>query len=486
MTRPALMGPMAFIRSAAAALILASTGLLPTARLTPTASADVPPLTTDDNVLRLMVKVNRIHIFDPGDPSYETGEPSYTVTMQRIADGCGGICHGDARQWTFSYTGVNSGDVKDVNAYIPPYRPKNDQYFIQPEPGLDVYPDDGHYILVKVNGSESDPVFDDNLGSFEERLPANQNFGMGVEHQTKSTNANDIVGCGIFGCDNPAGFQVDYEIVKAPLPDLVVSDIRVGNFADNGDDIVCATVNNQGPEPAAAFQHSNGYLVRFYVDGQIPRNGESVRAGPLAPGASDDASACFQTNIAAGTHNFLATVDEDHLIPEMDESNNRRGTTAAIARRGPGGQILPISPIGEGVLEPVTEPAANPTPTPTPSPARADLVPVEILVKGKTPSGENDCDPGKNDVTVQVKNQGGADAGRFAVALLVDDDLDDGGKESVPSLARGQQRQVRFDDVKLGKGRHTLMIQVDADGQIAESDETNNGLPVQVSCKNED
>jgi subtilase family serine protease len=111
---------------------------------------------------------------------------------------------------------------------------------------------------------------------------------------------------------------------------------------------------------------------------------------------------------------------------------------------------------------------------------------MEVMLKGKKPDGQNDCDPGKNDVTVQVNNQGGADAGRFAVALLVDGELNDGGKESVPALASGQQRQVRFDNVNLSKGPHTLLIQVDADGQIAESDEANNGLPVQVSCKNED
>ena len=58
-------------------------------------------------------------------------------------------------------------------------------------------------------------------------------------------------------------------------------------------------------------------------------------------------------------------------------------------------------------------------------------------MKGKDPNGQNDCDPGKNDVTVVVKNQGRGAAAAFAVRLAVDNQQNDADERTVDSLDAG-------------------------------------------------
>ena len=71
-------------------------------------------------------------------------------------------------------------------------------------------------------------------------------------------------------------------------------------------------------------------------------------------------------------------------------------------------------------------------------------------MKGKNPSGQNDCDPGQNDVTVVLKNQGNGQADNLNVQLAVD------GKNAldkpVASLSAGQELSVIFDGVALNSG----------------------------------
>lgn len=470
------------VRAIIGLLVIASMVVLPASPAAPSASA-----ADEDPPARLMLKVNRVHIYDRGDPTYEEGEPYYSFKIQRTAPGCGGVCHGPYFEQRVAFSGVSGGDVKEVNLFAPPYRPQNPQFFQPPVEGLDLYP--GMSVLIEVKGKDSDPFSDDNLGSFRETFDESQNWGIGPEHQSYSDNVGDVIGCGLFGCPDSPGFRVDYEIVPAPLPDMVIGDIRVGNFADNGDDIVCVTAANVGPEPAGASSPTAGsYTLRFYVDGAVPRNGETREVGPLPPGGAHEW--CFQTTIAAGQHVFSATVDEAREISEMNELNNSKGIVDTIARRGPGGRPLPIAPIGEGpgLIDTGPEPTPTPTATPTrtPLPAQADLLPLNPRVEGKEPSGENDCDPGRNDVTVRVNNQGTANAGQFTVVLLVDGDQEDGGQETVQSLGSAQQRDVQFDDVRLRKGTHQLTVKVDSENRIGESNEDNNQLDFSVSCSEED
>jgi hypothetical protein len=218
------------------------------------------------------------------------------------------------------------------------------------------------------------------------------------------------------------------------------------------------------------------------VDGVIPRNGEIVEAIHL-PNATFPGTGvrerCFQTTIAAGQHNFVASVDEDQALAELNESNNSKALVATILRAQVGGAA---GPLGSAVLEGgVLDPGASTNPTP----AQADLVPSLLKVEGKEPDGREDCDSGRNDISVVVKNQGTGDAGAFTVALLVDDDDDDGGKQQVQTLLKGGETTVRFNNIRLQKGRNDLKIRVDSEQKIAESSETNNELSREARCKDD-
>jgi subtilase family serine protease len=244
----------------------------------------------------------------------------------------------------------------------------------------------------------------------------------------------------------------------------------VGNFADNGEDIVCVMVENYGQEPVGPYQ------VNFYVDGVIPRNGHIEESGVLEDIGLRER--CFRTTIAAGQHQFVAVVDELHAVPEMNELNNRRGLTATIQREGATRPPMVAEPLSGGALDP----GDSSPPMGISTPKLVDLIPTAILVKGKDAQNAGDCHPGRNDVTILVKNQGTLDATQFNVELLI---AGEDGSEmlSVSSLSQGAGRDVTFADVKLTKGTHTLTARVDADNNLVESLEVNNKLDAAVSCQ---
>jgi subtilase family serine protease len=96
------------------------------------------------------------------------------------------------------------------------------------------------------------------------------------------------------------------------------------------------------------------------------------------------------------------------------------------------------------------------------------------------PDGKNDCKDGKNDVTVVLKNAGTARAAGIAVQLTLDGT--GVGEQTVSGLAAGQEREVRFEDVRLKKGEHALQVVVDPDHAVTEDDESNNSKAVEVDC----
>jgi subtilase family serine protease len=105
-------------------------------------------------------------------------------------------------------------------------------------------------------------------------------------------------------------------------------------------------------------------------------------------------------------------------------------------------------------------------------------------VKGKDATGQNDCDPGRNDVTVAIRNDGDTAATSIAVRLVIDDD-DDGSLRTVSSLDPGKETNVEFNRVELKKGQRQLTAAVDPHKLIAESSEDNNELKISVRCKDE-
>ena len=105
-----------------------------------------------------------------------------------------------------------------------------------------------------------------------------------------------------------------------------------------------------------------------------------------------------------------------------------------------------------------------------------------IRVKGKEPSGNNDCDPGKNDVTVVVKNEGNAAAASLLVRLTVENQTKD---KTATDLGAGSEVNVAFDDLMLSKGQHKLTATANVPNPVAMTTQDDGKLEVTVNCVNE-
>jgi hypothetical protein len=333
----------------------------------PSVAADDSP----DPSARLAVKVKSIHVMGHSDSLVEEGELHYKLTVQRTAPGCGGVCHGPFFERTFSFS---SGPF-ETREFDPP-----ELVPAPPEPGLDLYP--GTSLLIKWYGTESDPVFDDFVGSTEQTFDQAQRWGQGQRLEAKATNCDGCEGlsteCTYLACAD-GGFTVEYEIVPAPLPDLGVRLIQTGTWSEAGYDLVCVTVGNSTETPAGP------YTLRLYVDGAIPLNGEIAEEGLGPSGAAEGRhQRCIEAAIEPGLRHLVAIVDEDRLVPESNELNNRMEKSATFDLRSSRGVILPIAPVtgtnqGPGPGDP-SGPAALPAgsgppapePTPIPAPGRRD------------------------------------------------------------------------------------------------------------------
>jgi len=160
------------------------------------------------------------------------------------------------------------------------------------------------------------------------------------------------------------------------------------------------------------------------------------------------------------------------------EENNNAGVMTVEAVGGP----ARTGPASTGPAAPVAVPSPRPKPAvsqPDPSAEKVDLTIRAIRVNGRAPDGKGDCKIGKNDVAVLVKNTGEGDAGGFVVRLLVDGDLTDA---TVDGLGAGEERGVRFGDVQLQKGEHTLQAAADPEQALAESSDGNNELKLTARC----
>lgn len=216
----------------------------------------------------------------------------------------------------------------------------------------------------------------------------------------------------------------------------------------------------------------------------------------LAPGQSRE-RCDWAPPFAAGRYTLTARVDADGAIPETNEANNEIQQeyvrTIADEVRAPGGSGATTSGANNG--QPPPGPVANATTGPSPAPttpaprnsnANVDLTVSAIRVNGRVPDGKDDCQDGKNDVAVVVRNTGKADAGAVVVRLVVDKDDDRAANRTVNGLKADEEREVRFDDVRLKKGEHELEAIADAKEEVAESDEGNNARTVTAACKDED
>jgi subtilase family serine protease len=248
--------------------------------------------------------------------------------------------------------------------------------------------------------------------------------------------------------DRFGDFEIEVEIRPAPLPDIQPIEIKVENLSDSPGKRVCTVARNVGAAVAGPFQFA------LYVDGVEPLVGR-----PSVPilGAYELAERCVELSLPPGTHRLKAVVDEPQHLMELNETNN--------------------------VLEqPIAVADAASSPAQTPSLAQADLTVNAIRVNGQAPDGKNDCKDGKNDIAVVVKNAGTTESENATVRLIVDDAQSSALEQAVKGLEAGQEREVRFGDVRLKKGEHSLTAIADTKKATAESKEHNNELKVSARC----
>jgi hypothetical protein len=253
-----------------------------------------------------------------------------------------------------------------------------------------------------------------------------------------------IRGVGEEDPDHISDYDVEFEVRKMEHPDLAVVALQHYDLPGNPLKLVCATVANVGPTNVGPFE------VSFYLDTSFVG---SFLAGKLDAGASADA--CTESNLSTpGDHELSAFVDQPRGIYEQNDRNNRFERSYA----GP--------------------------PAP-PKPDRVELAVPSVLVKNKEPNGQADCDPGKNDVLISVKNLGGKAAGPFVVRLTIDGGSGGVADRTVTQLGADKSQDLLFKDVSFGSGTHEVVAFADATNKIAESDRSNNRKRVDVTCNNE-
>jgi hypothetical protein len=331
---------------------------------------------------------------------------------------------------------ASTGDTVKLERLVPGYGDDMLGDDVSYALGFPIYA--GHSYVVTLAMDERDPK-DDYMGSLHHVLDTGEH-GLGLGTHTRRSFKEEQYQWG--------DFTVTYEIRHAPVPDLRPVNIKVHDLLGSSKKLVCMAVQNIELGDAGPFE------VALRVDGVVPPDGRAT-AGRLGSGEAGEL--CVEAALpTSGPHLLAAVVDEPRSLAEFNETNNVYEQTYSAT--------------------PLTS-------APTSSSAQADLTVGAIRVNGHVPDGKDDCKDGENAVAVVVKNAGAA-AGAFALRLVVDGD-DEAKEKPVADLEGGQEREVRFDDVRLKQGERTLTAVADAKDALAESKEDNNELKVTARCKDD-
>lgn len=136
----------------------------------------------------------------------------------------------------------------------------------------------------------------------------------------------------------------------------------------------------------------------------------------------------------------------------------------------------------EGVPDPVTavrEPSVPRVAVPVP-----DLVVVKdrVTVKGKE-GARGDCDPGPNDISVPVKNEGSGAAGPFTVQLQLDNEPHT--ERTAEGLEPARERVVVFQGVEIAPGGHKIKLIAKLSGQTAQDLDKDDIVEIALRCQQE-
>ncbi|HUP33054.1 MAG TPA: S8 family serine peptidase [Gaiellaceae bacterium] len=118
---------------------------------------------------------------------------------------------------------------------------------------------------------------------------------------------------------------VDITVERAPLPDLVVTDITANNNqrARQGEKVtVTATISNTGDAPAGAS------VTEFLLDGTTVLG--LVETPAIPAGGSATVSVNWDTRAAKGEHEIRVTADRAGTVEESDETNNSATRTVTV------------------------------------------------------------------------------------------------------------------------------------------------------------
>jgi hypothetical protein len=480
----------------------AATLALTSALLAPTLGSTIPALAEEPIVrdhrhptAHVQVILRRIIVHD--DMDWGAGDIAVNYNMRVSSESCvrtrWDTCGESLVEGVIPEFHASDGASVVINRTIPGPGDTIAGPSTSPENGILIH--DGQWFGLWVEAAERDAFEDDSMGILRTSITDEEGqvrYGTFTERGWGPCDKKPLV----FDFCPPnarASFSVEYEIRPTPLPDLQPTAFRVANEAPGDrDDTVCFTVKNQGSQPAAPFRVSVGMV------GESPLVPD-IGAAALAAGETREQ--CTGARLPdSEQHRVMVTVDPADAIPEMDEKNNDLmvglDRTPAGQTRAPGGlgnaqtDGTESASDGDASDGPIIL-IANPSPTPigVTDEARAtrpDLTVASIKVNGQVPDGKNDCkagNGGQNAVVVVVKNAGPAaiSTGPVTVRLAVDGDT--AGELSVPAVEAGQEREARFEDVRLKKGPHKLAATVDPSGSIPESNEENNRRTVTAACQ---
>jgi hypothetical protein len=422
-----------------------------------------PPIVRDhradrmggDPVARVQVTLKSVYIIN--DRDWGDGEFEFWYTLV-CADEVSNTCLGYNEVFLDGYGkqfGAGSGETYTLNQTLPVDGSASPGYPATAATGYPIYP--GRNYRLRFGMNEKDQFTNwENMGDFRHHMTADNSWGVGT-YKLRSVH-ND---------GSPGDFELTFEVRNLEVPDLRPVNIKVTDLPGSTKKHVCTAVQN-------IEQGAVGYFeVALLLDGAALAGGVAAAPG-LTPGNYTEV--CADPELpTSGQHQLKAVADLGNAVLEFNEANNTYETTYTGTEPAPGpapspGPIL-LTNDGKGKSE---------------GQSQADLTVSAIKVNGQAPDGKNDCKDGKNAVVVAVKNAGAEEAKGFSVRLVVDDAQGAAIEQSVVSLAAGQEREVRFEEVRLKKGEHQIAASVAGKNKSGDAKADNNELTVTARCQGTD
>jgi len=466
---------------------------------------------SSDAVARYQLIIKEVLIHDDRDGGLAgQGEMGLTVQVIHCPDWLPSPCFYEGKQVGAQVTAKhslkgNSGDTVTLNRVVPS---AGDEAAGLDAPELGFYAIAGYHHVIRFDMTEYDDV--------------SNNEGMGwVVHDVESSKVGPggIVGGGagigtftlrsLTNQGTKAGdYTVTFEVRQVDVPDVRTARVEVSDLPNSTKKHVCAVVQNIRDTPAGPFQ------VYILLNGSDSEGGKPVIP---ALGGGAVASACVDTAVpTVPEYDISVLLDYPRRLVEFNETNNTFTVKQKGTPKTAGPEVTPSS-----------------TPISTSTTAQADLTVTAVKVNGQEPNNKeeakedkeeskdtkdskenkvgkndskndressdskndkgskenkdekadkNDCKDAKYTVLVTVKNEGAASAETFVVRLAVGGRSGDDLEQTVKGLEAGKERELKFENVRLGEGEHTLKATADANDAVDESDEENNERDVTAGC----